>query len=730
MDRKTRQKLGEFIFAALLAEVARGGRFTQSQKRMCRKLATSLRIEKSAGIKIHRQVLKRVQQEAKPRKMSLGRFFAKVRARLAQDLSERQTEKYLHKLAAIIGIEARSATLIDPLFDSKKRVRPSAIKVNEASVDLSPALSRQEALIDDASIPDPLRNSIPELSRAGMNQIIQCRLRGDHEGAIEGLLDYSLSLDYVTRYVLLARCYFEKHDARHALEFLDKAQSSGLDEGLYEREKFFLEFEKRGFEENLQFWTSQVKETRSSEEEIRFEEVLLDLVANLRARFRNLQAIELLEKWGEAVPESKPGKVLEEVRSRSFIDIYYRYYGRAIMGLQLFASLLVLGVCFYNLGSILPAMKALVLSMVSGVQDLETLGSNLQKVFPFVFLVVALIQVAYINALMIWASFQGRVLAYAEIYSDCIKICDFGRIYFLSIKSSKKDVFLYQDDNDYTYISLVRHLPFIPNFTYIYAWDTCRKIYALLPFYGVADGSLIRKLYLSSKDCVVLPVNMLGVRVAQLATVIARMCRTWLLVIPVLCLGAVFFLAYSRFAAQASLMAYLWTFLGFLISLGAFYSFPWLGLRLLRTPVIQTPFTYNIIKPGLLVLLAAYLVKRYYVYGATAVIPISVMLYGFYLLFVKTKYAPDRKQIVALISALKRLPDENHPFLHLPLGLRGLYVGKQSGRLKNRIHLFFNQDYLAISRNSRYAYYGRLLVPFPWGGLQRDQRHPTDPKQA
>jgi TPR repeat protein len=693
MDRKTRQKIGEFIFAALLAEIARGGRFTQAQKRMCRKLTTSLKIDKSTGIEIHRQVLKRVSQESKPQKMSLGRFFSKVRSRLTQELSEDETQKYLRKLANIIGVESRSAALVDPLFDSLKRSR-----VSETFDHREQAVSSPVNIIEAPSISNRLKNTVPELSHQGFNRILELRLKGDHEGAIAGLLDYSLSLDYATRYVLLARCYFERHNDSEAWKFLEKAKLSGLDEGLYETEKFFLKFHEDSLEENLQRWAFQMRENGGVEEEIEFKSVFLDLVSNLRARFRNSLAVELLEKWGEVESNPDLSKILEELRSQTFVDIYYRYYGRGIMGLQLLASLLVLAVCFYNLGSILPAMQELIISMVSGINDFSSLGKNLQKVLPFVFLVVALIPVVYINALMIWSSYQGRILAYSEVYSDCIKICDFGRFYFLAIKDRKKEVFLYQDDNDYTYISLVRHLPFIPNFTYIYAWDTCRQIYCLLPFYGVADGSLIRKRFLSSKKSKVLPINMLGVRIAQMATVIARMCRTYLLSVPVLCLGAAFFVAYLKFSDQASFMAYLGTLLGFVICLGLFYGFPWIGLRLLRTPILQTPFTANIIKPGLLVLLGAYLFKRYFVYGPSAIIPITVTLYGFYLLFVKTKYAPDRKQIVALVSALKQLPGEDQPFLSLPLGVKALYLGKQAGRFGNRVHLFFNQEYLAISR--------------------------------
>jgi TPR repeat protein len=266
------------------------------------------------------------------------------------------------------------------------------------------------------------------------------------------------------------------------------------------------------------------------------------------------------------------------------------------------------------------------------------------------------------------------------------------------VNESDKPLFLYQDDNDYTYISLVRHLPFVPNFTYIYGFDRLRGFHCLLPLYGVADGYLFGKRYFSGSARQSLPINMLGVRLGQAATGIAHISSSILFSIPAILVAIAFFAMYISYSAEASIEAYAVSFTAFLAALVAFYAFPWIALKIMTTRFLSFPFTANIIKPGLLFLAGAYLFRHYAVYSYAGVLPSLCGLLTFYLLFVRTKYPPEKKQIVAQVSSLNNLPDSKSRVTDLPQGLKALYLGKEMTRSRNKLHLFYNDEYVVLTR--------------------------------
>ena len=542
-----------------------------------------------------------------------------------------------------------------------------------------------------------LRSSIADEGLKYFNNILSLKSQGQHDQVIELLLDYSIPLSFDIRYYLLSRVYYEIHSLDKAKQFITKAGKAGLEVKLIEIESYFHNYESLAQKDKLEVWKNLSGNNTSTEH-------IESLVQSLQHRNRNLLALELLESLQNEDSELIKAddlnhhKLLNDLLSKTFIDIYFRYYGMTIIALQLAASLLVLSICLYNIGYIGPAFMELLHQMVAGIPNQQLFNDSLNKILPFSFLVIALVPVCYINGIMIWAGLQNKTKSYAQVHNDFIKICDFGKVYHLSFCEKDKPLFLYQDDNDYTYVSLVRHLPFVPNFTYIYAYDYIRGIYCLLPLYGVADGYLFSKTFLSRSKCKVYSINMLGVRLAQAATVIAKLSRTYLVVLPLILIMGVFFYANISFAQDASFESYLTTFLFFLVIVIGIILLPFFTIKWLKTEYINKILMVNIIKPGLILLVGLYLIQHYKHFGLSGIIPISVCLYSFYLLFIRTKYPPEKKQIVAQISANSDMVNQHKGLITLSHGLKAIYLGNEPNSVRNSVHLFFNNSHLAIAR--------------------------------
>ena len=72
---------------------------------------------------------------------------------------------------------------------------------------------------------------------------------------------------------------------------------------------------------------------------------------------------------------------------------------------------------------------------------------------------------------------------------------------------------------------------------------------------------------------------MLGVRLAQASTVIAKLSRTYLVVLPLILIMGVFFYANINFAQDASFESYLTTFLLFLFIVVGIIILPMITIK-------------------------------------------------------------------------------------------------------------------------------------------------------
>lgn len=707
------EKFSIIALKSLLCEILKDGKVEEFEKRKFQKLLKSVNLSKETLREIQHEAKKMAKDSPQYGPLDERKYLTNLKFQFSIELNAHDNLSLLRKIATILESDQVIINEFLPSLFLEIQLKDS----NENQYSVAEELAQQslETSSDHSSDHDQLENrfldtllllkeSISNESRKYFNKIISLRQTGQHNQAIEELLDYSTPLSYEIRYALLTRIYFEIHDLIRAKEYLDKAEKSGASKLVMFQENFFLEYESNQLDANFEKWKLFFENSDVDLVSVSDENCFESLIAALKSRNRNVLAVELIEFYLEKdttklqLRDEFLRKLLDQLLSHTFFDIYFKYYGKTIIAVQLAASLLILSICIYNVGYVIPAFIEILHQMVAGIPNVAIFKDSLKKLLPFTFLVVALVPVCYVNGIMFWAGIQNKTKSYTQIHDHFIKICDFGRIYHLCFEDIDKSLFLYQDDNDYTYVSLVRHLPFVPNFTYIYAYDYLRKIYCLLPLYGVADGFLFNKQYLPKKSGLVFPMNMLGVRLAQASTVIAKLSRTYLIILPIIILMGIFFYANISFVTEASFNSYLLSFVLFLGSFGFLIYLPWLTVKLMGTNYLNLIFTVNIIKPGLIFLMGLYLINHYAYVGISAVIPISVCLYSFYILFIKTKYSNEKKQIVAQVSAIQ--VDQADPTKPITLshGLQSVYLGKEPGASKNTLYLYYNKDHMAISR--------------------------------
>ena len=710
MDQAKKQKLSVIVLKTLLYEILKNGTVNSEEKRIFQKLLKTVKLSKQDLADIQKEAKLSAKQYPENNPYNPKVYLKKLKDQLTEELNPKLNRNFLIKIAGVISSDKDIIeNFIPSLFKDVETANIPDNKVNpiksfpsNADTESKDSIMETSAedLASDSEILDSidiLKTQLPDQSLKYFNIVINHRSHGRHEQAIEQLLDYSVPLNFDVRYYLLSRMYFEIHLLDESKQYLIKAKKSGLDERIFTIENYFCAYETLDSVSRLEQWKKIV--CKSSPDQ-----VVDSLVNNLRNRNRNILALELLESLhddhlnGEPALGFKYLDLLNAILSKTFVDIYFRYYGMAIIVLQLSASILVLSICLYNIGYIGPAFTEILHQMVAGIPDNQLFYESLKKILPFTFLIIALVPVCYINSIMIWAGLQKKTKSYAEIHESFIKICDFGKIYHLSFTDKDKPIFLYQDDNDYTYVSMVRHLPFVPNFTYIYAYDHIRGIYCLLPLYGVADGYLFSKTSLSSAKSKIYSMNMLGVRLAQASTVVAKLSRTYLVVLPLIILMGIFFYANINFAEEASFESYLTTFMIFLIAVIAIICLPFITLKWLQTNYINKILMINIIKPGLILLVGLYLIQHYKHFGYSGIIPMAACLYSFFLLFIRTKYPPEKKQIVAQISASSSTVNEQQGLISLTHGLKAVYLGTEPNSKRNSVYLFFNNNHIAISR--------------------------------
>ncbi len=391
--------------------------------------------------------------------------------------------------------------------------------------------------------------------------------------------------------------------------------------------------------------------------------VRLQLARELYERKHLREALGVLDEYLRRRPRCEEGTRLFEEWSRDYYpDSYYRYYGYVIMGLQVLTTAIVLFVGILLLGTALDSWPQL---------------------FSSLFTLLALGPVFWINLRMIGEKWKRSERCSTEVFEEFLKVRHYGDVFHLSRAS--QETHLYQDDNDYSYISWIRHLPFVPNYTYIRSRDLATDEFLTVPLHGVADGTRFGMgIYKSMPQ----PLNMLGVRLGQWESFfsenhgILRKAGEILFVLGLFLLYSIYLFPevskwlYSLvvFQSPGNHLTYLepvreWVFLGStnyytipeasiplaLFALTLPLLFPrqvsrFLGVGFSLRVICQI-FKLPIVRPGILLLAFLCFYQHYSPYS-TWYIPSLCLSFLFYFAFVRTRYKEEEKEVVSRVSSL------------------------------------------------------------------------------
>lgn len=419
------------------------------------------------------------------------------------------------------------------------------------------------------------------------------------------------------------------------------------------------------------------------------DQAIREIAQILEWRNQSYLAFEFLrDARSSELGSSDNDDLIERYYSYTFHDIYYRYYGYFIMLLQILSTGIVLGIVVYHARYLGPSLFALFQAMSIGSQ-VQGLSKELLRVLEVVFLSAALFPVLLINAKMLFARLRSSRNCYIEIHEKYLKVCDFSKVYHLDVSLRGREVWIYQDDSDYSYISLVRHLPWVPNLTYIYAFDEIREAYVLVPLYGIADGGLFIEDWFGHKGKKVGALNMIGVRFAQLCTVLDVFGRGTISFLLLSLITAVYFASHLLNALKTNLLSFLAGVLILAVGFAFYTYFSTIFREILKKDSVSQIFCFPIIRNSLILLAGMSILRHYLPLGLIGLIPALALIALFYFLFVRTRYLPREKQIVAEISS------SSGEALHYELNRTEFVLAKAMVWAK-RLPLYFNRESMAI----------------------------------
>jgi len=514
--------------------------------------------------------------------------------------------------------------------------------------------------------------------------------------------------------LLLCKAYIQAGEEKKCISLCDKRMRSGQSSDELILEKLLAQGLQEGRFENIYH-------RFGFHEQDREEETILKIANLLRERYRLRQAALLLHKHLYDYSNNPLYKsTFDEVNQNLYLDFYYRYYGYFIMFLQVLTTGIVLFFALYYFEH----------SLFSGFSFISCL-----------FTIFALSPVFYVNCRMIHDRFFKKENCFTEVYNEFIKVSHHGDLYFL--RKDPETLRLYKDDNDYSYISWIRHLPFVPNFTYIRAWNCQSNTFSTLPLYGVADGEIFESIYFEKE---VRGLNMIGVRLGQiedffdenslflrilaappfgigLALLVCSlfdpklMNQFYLNAVQNLQAGTFTFLEPTReLVFFTSLNFYIVSepVLYLCIALAGFTAF---FSRTIARVILRSSFSFpvfgqllelRIVRSGILLLAALAFVQHYYHYPAW-LIPVLCLTLLFYQVFVRTRFKAEQKQVVAGACSVFKNPDKEQLYLD-HFGLKKITLEPNSYSAYGPLPTFFVHEKFLVFPNLYWGFNLRFFV--------------------
>lgn len=451
-------------------------------------------------------------------------------------------------------------------------------------------------------------------------------------------------------------------------------------------------------------------------------DLILAISNELEKRRRLFFASELLVYGLSQTEDPRLRARMVELSESVQVDLYYSYYGTSVILGQILLSGTLLCIALYYLCFQYHDYYQVIMAVIASAELLPThpWKESFTKVIQMLVIFVALLPLLIINIKMLLGKYIHGAYCYTEKYEEFTKTSEFGRICCFRTNDPSREVCLYLDDNDFNYSDFIRHFPLVPNFTYLYAYETLRDAYQIAPLFGHADGKSFAK-DLREKGIRVIPLNMIGVRLAQLGSVIQSLpVPVKLLAFSSLMMLWSFFVAHLSLADQSDLYLYLapMTILGLWI-LEPFLSRILLGILrskpgfLLRIPVL---------KLGLTLLAASLFYNHYQDYDLSGVWPSLSLAIAFFIFFVSTRYKTWQKQIVAEISNYQAGTQNEVEMMKIPVKGKDLEIFVSSNAIAIPVHYYFIPWYFevidrscpveihAVSNATRIKFKNRILT--------------------
>jgi|GEM_PF-715947 len=346
----------------------------------------------------------------------------------------------------------------------------------------------------------------------------------------------------------------------------------------------------------------------------------------------------------------------EDLNERVHQDLYYSYYGFVTMLFQfaLATSLVLITLLYtYQYYGAYFFEVSLVLANAQ-IHNVEGFQESVQRLTKVALIIVALAPLIFLNFKMIMAKISGNLDCYCEDHGDYLKIVHFSKVFQFPLGETDKNTYLYTDDSDFNYIGLIRHFPLVPNLTYIYAYDMVRGAYFNVPLYGVADARIYIDSVLSKRGMKVYPLNMVGVRLTQLFSVmnlIPSLAR-WVLL---LCSYLIYAQFDGLYFLASNSQKFVYVLHGLCFTTLFFYKeIQQLGRWLLRSRYLGFPLRIPVLRYGLTLLAIWIFFQHYRLYTQYFWFAALLSSLMFYLVFVSTRREGITKQLAAEIGSMEQ----------------------------------------------------------------------------
>ncbi|MCJ8345334.1 hypothetical protein MJH12_07330, partial [bacterium] len=391
---KITNEIKEIIIKSTLHEICKDGKIDDLEKEVLINLIKYLKFSKVAVNNLKREILKETSIDSSLGTLDPDYLIWSIERKLNQILDKKTIKLLLDKLRPIIfeeqvEIEAFEIHVEEQKKESQKRSEAESHQM-PWEVDREERLRKEyeerkrakeekyrikqeeylsgpiDMAIDGSNWEKFLTSRINPESVSNLHEVVFYIHQGQHQNALDYLLNYSNSFNYDLRYFLCARIYFELNQSKKAKIYLLKAKESGIGEAIYQRENFIFDCSE-DYQED-QWMTILQKQSQDYKKDRDL--ALCGLIDDLVFRGQSNVALKILDHFDLQSGQFKLAKQKTRKIKKSFYrDIYYGYYGPVILSLQILVAVLILSVCIFNKDYFLAALNIVLQSLVSGVPD-------------------------------------------------------------------------------------------------------------------------------------------------------------------------------------------------------------------------------------------------------------------------------------------------------------------------------------------------------------------------